>query len=370
MYCSQCGKKIREDGKFCEFCGKEINSEYVAKSQTNIRITKSKWLLVAIIATIVLAIAYLVVHMLDQNTEPDISVGGNYYGSYEHCDGSMPLGIDDNVWGMTKEEFQQYTGILLGENVESDMKIYERYELPIQFGYGYKTDSNSYVLFFDGYGLSMVVLDAGLDTENEVQVDLAGEMLNWLDDHGTFKAKKDDNSFILYELHKSYALIQNKYLKKFEPANLRTFICYVSKESYRGGKNFVSNIDDLMVQAERNPSGSMGIPLAELSDGEDRVFTLYADDIVEDSIEIISNTGPDSSEYAVGIDLKPEKADELEAVTTAYALNYLDYQTLRTEEKEIHIGGPISSGDMTLAYFEDEKTAKAYANWLKEMIEK
>lgn len=23
MYCSQCGKKIRDDGKFCEFCGKE-----------------------------------------------------------------------------------------------------------------------------------------------------------------------------------------------------------------------------------------------------------------------------------------------------------------------------------------------------------
>lgn len=153
----------------------------------------------------------------------------------KRCDGSMPLGIDDNVWGMTKEEFQKYTGILLGENVESDMKEYERYELPTQFGYGYRTNSNSYVLFFDGDGLSMVVLDAGSDPENDVQADLTGEMMNWLDDHGTFLAKKGDNSFILYELHKSYALIQNKYLKKFEPTNLRTFICYVSKESYRTG---------------------------------------------------------------------------------------------------------------------------------------
>lgn len=369
MYCSQCGKKIREDGKFCEFCGKEIGKNYAEETKTHHGVN-NKRLLLGIIVLIVLAIVFLVLHMLNKNTEANISVGGNYYDSYEHCDSRMPLGIDDNVWGMTKEEFQKYTGILLGENVESDMKVYERYELPTQSGYGYRTNGNSYVLFFDEYGLSMVVLDAGSDTENEVQVDLAGAMLNWLDDHGTFKAKKDDNSFILYELHKSYALIQNRYLKKFEPANLHTYICYVSKESYRGGKNFVSNIDDLMEQAERNPSDNMGIPLAELFDGEDRVFTLYADDIVEDSIEIISNTGLDSSEYAVKIGLKPEKADELETVTTAYALNYLDYQTLRTEEKEIHIGGPISSGGMALAYFENEKTAKAYADWLKEMIEK
>lgn len=369
MYCSQCGKKIREDGRFCELCGKEIGKNNAKKTKTHPR-TKNKWALFGVIGLLVLAVVFLVLHMVNKNTEADISVGGNYYGSFERCDGNMPLGIDDNVWGMTKEEFQQYTGILLGENVESDMKVYERYELPTQYGYGYRTNNNSYVLFFDGYGLSMVVLDAGSDMENEVQVDLAGEMLNWLDDHGTFKVKKDDNSFILYELHKSYALIQNKYLKKFEPANLRTFICYVSKDSYRGGKNFVSNIDDLMEQAERDPFDSMEIPLAELSDGDDRVFSSYADDIVEDRIEIISNTGPDSSEYAVGISLKPEKADELEAVTTAYALNYLGYQTLRTEGKEIHIGGPISSGDMALAYFEDEKTAKAYADWLKEMIKK
>lgn len=54
--------------------------------------------------------------------------------SFENCNGVIPICVDDNVWGMTKEEFEQYSGVSLGgEGIEipNDMYAYEPVSVPV-----------------------------------------------------------------------------------------------------------------------------------------------------------------------------------------------------------------------------------------------
>lgn len=71
-----------------------------------------------------------------QDTDNEQSQGNNAENeedgsiptSFENCNGVIPLCVDDAIWGMTKEEFEQYSGISLGvEGIEipNDMYAFE-----------------------------------------------------------------------------------------------------------------------------------------------------------------------------------------------------------------------------------------------------
>lgn len=371
MFCSQCGKIIEDNEKFCRHCGKKLIINCSMKRHNKSRGIQLRWMVGTIIGLLLIfTIKWVINEVIINIAKGTVSVVGTYYGSYENCNGKMPLGIDDNIWGMTKEEFEKYSGILLEEDAGLMQDMCVGYDLPFQYGEGYTTGWGSYVVFLDGYGLSMIVLDAGTNSAYDAQLDLPGEMLIWLEKYGTYTAKTKNNQFILYELDKSYALLQNFYLqsKRNNTMNSSIYICYVSKDVQRAGNNYVYDIDELIEKSIRQNNKEKGVPLIEIFYEDLLMLTIYSEDIKVKDIEVLTSKENAKTEYAVRIQLQPAKADELKELTYQYAFKNIEILTLRTEAEEIEVSTVITEGEICIAWFEEKEAAERYAEWLRKEI--
>lgn len=371
MFCSQCGKKIGENEKFCRYCRKKNTYKQDTLMCKGKRI-QFQWIVGIVIALLVIFAGML---MIDQGDfviskegafpEKDVSVGGTYYGSYQDCSNKMPLGIDDNIWGMTKEEFEGYSGILLNEEEKTEGTGWISYELPYQSGNGYSTDWLSDVVFCDGCGLGIISLYARTTLADEAKPDLSGDMLNWMKEYGTYIAKTKSNKFILYELDESYALLQNFNLQYNNRINSEVSIYYLSKEAQEAGYDLMTNVDIMLEEAAKQGDNKKGAPIVELFYEDFLLFTVYSEDIKTRSIKVLEVKGEEQTEYAVQIELQSAKAEELKSVTSQYLFKNVEMSTLRTEAEEIEIENVIAEGKVCIAWFEQQEAAERYAEWLR-----
>ena len=117
MFCTKCGAKLEEHQKFCTKCGTkriEIDPEAVKKTPKK---KKSKLPLFIVLGVLAVALIGVLLWFVF-NRVVEFPLAGNKGVSYENCAEEIPIGIDSKIWGMSKVDFEEYTGLTLDNKNE------------------------------------------------------------------------------------------------------------------------------------------------------------------------------------------------------------------------------------------------------------